>query len=273
MELLPPVYRFRSRFDREMFTRLVHYVCWAAEDPRALDLPRLNRILWYTERNWYLSAGWPLTGATFAKQHDAPEARSLASTLAELEKCACVVARRAPAVAPLYFALSKPDLSGLSGEVISSLDTAIRDICFGVTASIPNRQAHDRILRVASVGETIPCYTSLAGTQAPIDGADLDWAARLLRQRPRHPDGCGAEASGRHDDRVEEACRALEWHLAHEPSAGSSVPTSRDSVFIYRQRAATEAMPDIVALYQLVLDELVTVGLRLVPSGDEDDEP
>lgn len=234
-----------------------------------LSRERLSRVLWYTERNVQLLTGRPLTGATYVKQHDAPQARPLAAVLLELEKAGDVAVRRESAgeyETEQYFALRKPDISALSAEMISSLDITMRDICFGVKASIPNKDAHDRILRAAAVGEIIPYYTIFAGQQASIERIDLDWALRELHRRPERQSALDIDALGV----MGEACKALWWHLLREPSVGISVPILGESVFIYRQRGATSTVSDIVALYKMDLDELLVLGLQI--AGEEDSE-
>ena len=64
--------RHGQQFDRQRFADLVRYICWICEDPRVLGLERLNRILWYVDRNLYLSKDRVATGASYLRYRSGP---------------------------------------------------------------------------------------------------------------------------------------------------------------------------------------------------------
>ena len=254
----------RLRFDRTKFRALVHYVCWVCEDPRLLGPVRLGRLLWYAERNQYINSARLLSGATFVKRPYGPSPRALEAVLRELEKDRIIATRirQGDWTASEYFAISEPDISSLGSEEISSLERAIRGVCFDEGTSIPHRSAHDRILRVAAMGETLPCYTAFAGQPGNIVERDVAWAIKQLRfvrsdRRLEELKQLSAVS-----ERVEEACLGLWWHLFREPSAGANLPGVQGSFFIYKQTGLAGDVPDVLAVYAFELDELVIWGLH-----------
>ena len=76
-ELPDADFRRSHAFRRERFERLVQYVCWICEDPRALGLERLNRILWYVDRTVFLTRDRVATGATYLRHRGGPWAKPL----------------------------------------------------------------------------------------------------------------------------------------------------------------------------------------------------
>jgi hypothetical protein len=115
-------------FDRDRFKAVVHYVVWICEDPRSLGPVKLNRILWYADRNAYLLHGEPLAGATFVKRPYGPPSRALAPVIRELEQKGAIAARARSHNVDMeqYFALHPPRLAGLRPEHIASLEAAAR---------------------------------------------------------------------------------------------------------------------------------------------------
>ena len=76
-ELPDADFRRSHGFRRERFERLVQYVCWICEDPRALGLEGLNRILWYVDRTVFLMRDRVATGATYVRHRGGPWAMPL----------------------------------------------------------------------------------------------------------------------------------------------------------------------------------------------------
>lgn len=255
----------RLRFDRTKFRALVHYVCWVCEDPRLLGPVKLGRLLWYAERNEYIDSGQQLSGATFVKRSYGPAPRALDAVLRELEKDRVIATRSRDrdSEGTQYFAMVKPDVSLLRAEQISSIERIIRGVCFEGSTSIPHQAAHDRISRVAAIGESLPCYTAFAGEPGAIWERDIAWAinqVRLVSLERRLEELRELQARS---ERVEEACLGLWWHLSRDPSVGTSLPGIRDSFFVYKQAGITVGIPDILTVYTLDLDELIMTGLHL----------
>lgn len=267
------VFRQRHPFRRRRFETLVQYVCWICEDPRVLGLERLNRVLWYVDRNLYLTHDRVATGATYVRNRTGPWARPLEAVLRELERKGLVAqrARVGDREPDLLVSLSKPDLNGFDPEDISLVEAITRAICFDSRSSIPGREAHDSVLLAARLGEVIPYFTVFAGRPGENHAGDVAWA---LRESERHAAPAKAKAApAAPADRLHQAMEALLWHLLRDPSLGSSLPAAGgDSWFVYRQQAAVgSGLPDLVAAYRLDADELVVAGIRVAGDEDEDD--
>lgn len=268
--------RRQPRFDRTRFKTLVHYVCWTCEEPRRLSMRRLNRVLWYTDRNEHFFTGTPLTGATYYRQNTGPATRALPPVLTELQRDGVLAQRENGDGAPgqQFFALKKPLLHLFTSEQISNVETVARNVMFDVPTAIPNQAAHDRVHDVAQIGESFPYFTVLAGRPAEILRRDLAWAMRKadLADVRASPEGSGAA-----DERSGDAVEALIWYLNRDPSAGISLPNADQSWFLYKQAGAPAiGVPDVLVLYRFDLEELVTGAIRVDASdpdaGERDDD-
>jgi hypothetical protein len=264
--------RHSQPFRRQRFETLVQYVCWICEDPRMLGLDRLNRILWYVDRNLYLTRGRVATGASYARHRTGPWARPMEAVLRELERRGLVVqrARVGDREPDLLLALVKPELAGFEPEEISLVEAVTRAICFDSRSSIPHREAHDAILQAARPGEVVPYFTVLSGRPGETTAADLAWAIRESEQRRRRPAEPQDAAPA---PRLREATEGLFWHLLRDPGLGTSLPAAAStSWFVYRQVAvAGSGAPDLTALYRFDADEMILGGLRIGGGEDEDD--
>jgi hypothetical protein len=264
-------FRRGHAFRRDRFETLVQYICWICEDPRALGLERLNRILWYVDRTLYLTRDRVATGASYVRHRGGPWARPMEAVLRDLERRG-VVAQR-PRVGDrepdLLVSLAKPNLACFDPEEISLIEAVTRALCFDNRSSIANRDAHDAVLSAARLGEIIPYFTVFAGRPAEIGPADLVWASRLSEGRTPERSPEPAEAP---TGRLRGAVQGLLWHLLRDPSLGSSLPSGGPgSWFVYRQYGAKEAgVPDLVCVYRLDADELVLGGIRVATEDDDD---
>jgi hypothetical protein len=269
----------RDRFNRDRFRALVHYVVWICEDPRSLGPHRLNRVLWYSDRNVYLESGRPITGATYIRQQGGPQARPLQPMLVELEKDGVIARRLADRSGEfdLLFAIRRPDLSHFKADEISVVEAVTRVVCLDSRGSIAHQAAHDRVWQAAQIGEVLPYFTVFAGRPGDILASDIDWGMRMLHPREgRTPAGTNEPpmmaGAGKLVDRHQEAVDAALWHLNRDPSIGISLPATRASWFIYKQAGLAHlAVPDVVVVYGFDVDEFMLETVRL-GSADDDDE-
>jgi hypothetical protein len=267
-------FRRHHQFSRQRFELLVQYVCWICEDPRVLGVERLNRVLWYVDRNLYLHRDRVATGATYLRHRSGPWAKPLEAVLRDLERKGLVAqrARIGDREPDLLVSLAKPDLGRFDPEEISTVEAVTRAICFDSRASIPRRDAHDAVLHAARLGEVIPYFTVCAGRPGELTSADVAWATR---ESERHP-GKGGAIELRTDQpsaRLRETVEALLWHLLRDPSLGASLPGTGASWFAYRQLGvAGSESPDVTVVYRFEADELVLGGLRVAKGGGDDDD-
>lgn len=271
-ELPEAALRHSQPFRRQRFETLVQYICWICEDPRMLGLDRLHRILWYVDRNRYLTRGRVATGATYVRHRSGPWARPMEAVLRDLERRTLVVqrARVGDHDPDLLLALAKPDIGSFDPEEISLVEAVTRAICFDSRASIPHRDAHDAILQAARPGETLPYFTVFAGRPGETTAGDLAWA---IRESERPGRRAAEPVEVLPAPRLREATEALFWHLLRDPGLGTSLPAlASASWFLYRQVAAAGlGAPDLTVLYRFDADEMVLGGLRVGGAADDDD--
>jgi hypothetical protein len=272
-ELPDAAFRRSQAFRRQRFEALVQYVCWICEDPRALGLDRLNRILWYVDRNLYLTRDHVATGASYVRHRGGPWARPLEAVLRDLERRGLVVqrARVGDHEPDLLVSLARPDLSGFDPEEISLVEAVTRALCFDNRSTIAFREAHDVVLHAARLGEVIPYFTVFAGRAGDVAPADFTWAIRESERRPGQRRGAADEPMS---GRVELAAQALVWHILRDPSLGASLPRGGAGPwFVYRQHGvAGSGVPDLAAVYRLDADELVLGGIRVVTDDQDESE-
>jgi hypothetical protein len=268
-----PDLRFRQShpFKRHRFGSLVQYVCWICEDPRVLGVERLNRVLWYADRNAYLIRERVLTGASYVRHRNGPWAKPLEAVLRDLKRKDLVAQRtrggeREP---DLLVSLAKPDIGRFDPEEISLVEAATRAVCFDSRSAVPYRDAHDAVLLAARLGEVIPYFTVFAGRQGELTPTDMAWAVRESEREGKPPAGLPADPAS---PRIHEAAEALLWHLLRDPGLGTSLPATSASWFAYRQLGvAGSGVPDVTVVYRFSADELVLGALRIA-RGAEDDE-
>jgi hypothetical protein len=265
---------YRARFNRVKFKALVHYICWRCEDPRLLGTVKLNKVLWYAERTWYLRTGQPIAGATYLKQQHGVVAKTLAPLVVELEKEGVLSTRARSHGSSLmqYFARFEPDLSVFTATEISVVDSLIETICFRDAPSLVDVAADDQIWKLAQIGETLPYYTVFAARPAEIHKRDMDWAVEHVRRGIGEPELEELEELIKLNPRIDEAYAALEWHLTRDPSTGLSIPVSNTSSFLYKQgKNGPLTIPEIAVIYTIDLDELVICRVRF-DLNEENDE-
>jgi hypothetical protein len=264
----------RARFNRAKFKALVHYICWRCEDPRLLGTVKLNKVLWYAERIWYLRTGQPIAGATYLKQQFGVVARTLAPLVAELEKEGALSTRERSQGGSLtqYFARFEPDLSVFTAPEISVVDSLIETICFRNAPSPVDLAADDQVWKLAQIGETLPYYTVFAARPAEILKRDMDWAVEHVRRGIGEPELEELEEITKLSPRIDEAYAALEWHLTRDPSAGLPIPVGNKSFFLYKQsHNAPLTVPKIAVIYTIDLDELVICRVRFDLNAEDEE--
>lgn len=262
------------QFDAEKFQCIIHYVCWTCEDPRVLNFAKLNRVLWYFERNACLTAKRPVTGATFARTTEGAVALPTAAALRRLVHQRRIVERNA-SVDPdrgRYFAVHEPDLSGIRPQHVANLEAIIRAVCFGSDTTIPNQSGIDRVLELIRFGEQVPYFTVFAGFDAALSAADVDWAVRESSAAAHNGVRSGVESEWRNEPLANLALRAAVWRLRREPDIGVSLPLSGSSHFVYRQAGHRFDLPDLSIAYTMSLDQLIVLGSRSIerPQRDHD---
>ena len=171
---------------------LVHYICDRAPNPRRLGATKLNKILFFSDMEAYLTLGQPIAGEVYIKHQYGPVSKHLEEILEELEGDQAIAIAHAsgfhvvtgePFTQQLFVALYRPQLDDFSAEEISIVDEMIRVICMRHTARSISDFSHNIIWESAEIGEEIPYYTAFVHTLGEITPEDVDWAKGEITRR------------------------------------------------------------------------------------------
>ncbi|HEY5382513.1 MAG TPA: Panacea domain-containing protein [Acidobacteriaceae bacterium] len=167
--------------DREKFKALIHYVCSQSPSLRSLGKVKLNKILWFAERDCYLR-GEPISQVPFIKLQHGPVPRSMDSYLRELQSEGNLVVRETEWKGKPKFefiSVKEPSLAGFSVGQISLINKAIQGICRQHTADSISRLSHDEVWDVAEMGEEMPLYAAF-GRPGELTEEDVNWASQQV---------------------------------------------------------------------------------------------
>ncbi len=165
-------------FDKPKFKDLVQYVCWRCKDPTKLGATKLNKILWFVDREMYLRTGRPVTGSPYVKRQFGPVPKSINAAISELEGEKVLSTREVEYFGKLkreFFARSAPDLARFSPDEISLVDEIVDIVCGEHTAKSISEATHDRVWSLAEIGEEIPYFTVFADRPGELTEDDVAW--------------------------------------------------------------------------------------------------
>jgi hypothetical protein len=171
-------------YDGDKFKNLVHYVCSISPNPKVLGATKLNKILWYSELNSFLSLGKPITGAKFVKRQFGPVAKATLPVLENLRSEGAIIivdTEHFGKPKKEYISVRKPDLSSFTPEEISIITQITEVICKRHTASSISLASHDDIWEMAEIGEEIPLSTVFA-VRGEVTEDDVAWADEIIEK-------------------------------------------------------------------------------------------
>lgn len=169
----------------------VHYVCFRAPDPRRLGKTKLNKILYYADREAYLRTGAPITGEVYVKHQYGPVSSHLDEAIASLRSGSLIAVSEATGYGiytgdvftqKQYVSLQRPDVSVFLPAEVLLLEQYVDMICDRYTAREISQESHDVVWEAAAIGEEIPYYTAFLQTPAEVTAADVAWARQALGQ-------------------------------------------------------------------------------------------
>ena len=169
--------------DKAKFKALIHYVCAQAPSLLSLGATKLNKILWFAERDCYLR-GEPLSQVPFIKLQLGPVPSGMENYLDELQSDGILKIRDTEwrgKPKREFISLVDPNLEGFSRSQISLINLAIQSICLGQTAKSISDISHDEVWELARIGEEIPYYAAF-GKRGEIGEEDIVWASQQLRE-------------------------------------------------------------------------------------------
>jgi hypothetical protein len=164
--------------DREKFKTLVHYICWKCDDPSKLGATKLNKIIWFAERSWFLKTGEAISGVKFVKQERGPVPNAILPVLDSLVEEHRLVIREGRSYSyprREFISLIEPEFEIFSAKQVSLIDDVIQAVCHKYTANSISDLTHDEIWDLAEIGEEIPLYTTLA-KHGELQAEDIEWA-------------------------------------------------------------------------------------------------
>ena len=169
--------------DRDRFKALIHYVCSQTPNRLSLGKTKLNKILWFSERDCYLS-GEPISKVPFIKMQFGPVPQSIDTYLRELGESGAVLMRETEWDGKRkyeFISLREPSLEGFSARQVSIINRAIQQICSRHTAESISKASHDEVWDAAAMGERIPLYAAF-GKRGELSEDDLRWASVQLQE-------------------------------------------------------------------------------------------
>ena len=172
----------RRMADREKFKTLIHYVCAQSPSRVSLGATKLNKILWFAERDCYLR-GEPISGVPFIKLQHGPVPKSMPQYLRELEDEGALIVRETEWKGKPkreFISRREPSLKGFTPGQVSLINRAIQGICMSHTADSISRVSHDEVWDLAQMGEEIPFYATF-GRRGEIAEEDFTWAKAQLK--------------------------------------------------------------------------------------------
>lgn len=178
-----PTVSFPERNPDKRLGELMLYVAKKSQFDQNFGGTKLNKILFYADFCAFERNGKPITGAEYIKQEFGPTPKRLIPVRKQLES------RKEAAVQRIDFlgkeqqrlvALREPDLTIFSGEEIALVDQVI-DFLKGKTAKEVSEFSHNRIWRVAKLGQSIPYEAVFVSDENPNE-RDVERGRELVAQ-------------------------------------------------------------------------------------------
>lgn len=163
--------------NREKLKALIHYIADAV--PQALlGKLKLNKVLWFSDREMYMKTGTSITGETYLKYPEGPVSQHILGILAELEKEGKVVSRKSRVIdydRIEYISMKDPDISMFSAR---ELDIVGRNIAWitPLSSKEVSSRSHDRMWQIADDMGPIPLFSSLTLATRELESTDMAWA-------------------------------------------------------------------------------------------------
>jgi len=170
-------------FSRDKFKTLVHYICWKCSDPDKLGAVKLNKVLWFSDTIAFCKTGKPITGVQYVKQKFGPVPKPIVPILRELANEQALLVQDISFYGRSkrhYISLRDPDYSVFTQDQLEIVDEVLQTIVSDHSAASISNLTHDRVWKLAEVGETIPHFAALACQLGKINEDDMAWAKSRL---------------------------------------------------------------------------------------------
>jgi hypothetical protein len=170
-----------KNYDLNKPAAIVHYIIDAAPSG-LLGKSRLNKILWFSDREMFLRHGKTISGETYLKFPQGPVCRYLSAFLDSFAQEKRIAIRKAKVYdyeQYEYISLAEPDLSSFTSQKIDVIWRQI-DRVASIWAKDAGSLSHGRAWETANMWEEIPMYSVLADKTREITEECLDWALDKL---------------------------------------------------------------------------------------------
>ena len=160
------------------------YICDRTINPTELGAIKLNKILWKSDVEHYLTTGKSITDTVYTKQKMGPVPKYLPIAKEQLVKSNKIKEKESVNWGypqKILIAIASPNIDIFSKEELIQLEDNRVQICQNHTASTISAESHDLIWESATIGEEIPLYAYLAGEIGDITEDDKNWAREMLK--------------------------------------------------------------------------------------------
>lgn len=167
---------------------LINYIIYKCnDDPSKLGSTKLNKILWFCDREVYKRTGKTITKIEYVKIEfgPAPTFSEFQEAIRYLKKNGKIIAKKGEVYYSKpqnqFIALEEADISNFTPEEISIIDTIISIITKNFTASSISKLTHDfHWWDKLDIGDKIPIYSVFANPEE-INENDINWAKQKLK--------------------------------------------------------------------------------------------
>lgn len=166
----------------DKFKALVHLVIQDCEDPKRLGAVRLNKILWWADKEAYRMTGASISGSKYVRRMRGPVPSHVLRSLRELEEEGNISIRHPTEVyEPRLFKSEKPASNEMFSEFEKRLvNSYAKIICTHFTADEISELSHDDIWEAANEGEEIPLSATLVSEAGDFRAEVTNWADTVI---------------------------------------------------------------------------------------------
>ena len=163
----------------------IHYICdKASDEPEKLDQIKLNKILWYSDAQAYMTSGMAITGERYIKKPFGPVARRNLIAVEDLEKRGMLRRGRSASGSgswnthfDVIESYASDALTDAERNVIDEVYSAIVD---GHTSMSISEHSHGGIWMLADNGEDLPLFTVFAEEIGEVSDEHMELAREGL---------------------------------------------------------------------------------------------
>lgn len=163
----------------------IHYICdKASHEPEKLDRIMLNKILWYSDAQAYMSSGNSITGERYIKKPFGPVARRNLIAVEDLENRS-VLRRGRSASGSGYWnthfdVIESYEKNTLTDEERNVIDEVFSSIVDSHTSMSISERSHGEIWQLAENNEDLPLFTVFAEKLGEVSDEHMELAREGL---------------------------------------------------------------------------------------------